>query len=58
MKVEKGKYYMAGLYGAWKCYTIGRPNKGNILVRWETGFLKGREARIQVKDMKACGPND
>jgi len=59
MSIEKGKCYMAGPYQAWKCFTLARKTaKGTILVRWETGYLKGREARILVSDMKECGPND
>ena len=59
MKVEKGKYYMAGNYHAWKCFTLAKKTvKGTVLVRWETGFLKGKPARISVADMKECGSGD
>ena len=55
MKIEKGKHYMAGPYHAWKCFTLARKSaKGTVLVRWETGALKTREARILVVDMEAC----
>ena len=29
-----------------KCRVVASPNKGTVLVRWQTGPLKGREARV------------
>jgi len=62
MKIEKNKHYMAGPYHAWKCKVTSRVSSKSkirtVLVIWETGGLKGKEARICVEDMKECGPND
>jgi len=56
MVIEKGKEYMAGFN--WKCIALSKASKGNVLVRWLTGPLAGREARILSKDMKKIGEDN
>ena len=33
----------------WRVELLGKPRNGNVLVRWVTGPLKGREARLVWK---------
>ena len=53
MAIEKDQEYKAGPNHAWKCVTLARKSvKGTVLIRWLTGPLKTKEARILVKDMR------
>ena len=53
MKTRKGQEYIALDHG-WRCKTLsGVTKRGVILVRWLTGPLKDREARIEAASLKA-----
>lgn len=35
----------------WPVEQLAKPHHGNVLVRWQAGPLKGREARLGVKTL-------
>jgi hypothetical protein len=54
MNIKKGDKHIASF--GWECEILAKPylKLGTVLVRWLSGDLKGREARILVKDIQGC----